>query len=196
MPLASLGPVDLVDVGQVALEGPRTRVVLAARAFPDVIDLVSGVVYTTRDPVGDPVREPGTYTFRVAGAQAFPSMTLEGRAPGTAEGFYVDGRALGSEPLALPRANVAVSWAPIVGADLVYVELASLEDGPLDRVRCAFAADGSGVIPGAVLPKANLQSLAVHALHRESVVAPGLGGGEIRFDLAVSGTIRFDVTHP
>jgi hypothetical protein len=196
MPLASLGPVDLVDVGQVALEGPRTRVILAARAFPDVIDLVSGVVYTTRDPVSDPMREPGTYTFRTAGTPALAAMKLDGRAPGSTEGFYAGGSPLGGEPVALPRANVAVSWQPVAGADLVYVELASLEDGPLDRVRCAFAADGTGLIPVSALPKANLQSLTVHALHRESVVAPGLDGGEMRFDLAVSGTIRFDANHP
>jgi hypothetical protein len=196
MPLGSLGPVDLVDVGQVALQGPRSHAVLAARAFPDVVDLVSGVVYTTRDPVADTLREPGMYTFQIAGSQALPSMRLEGRAPGTAEGLYVGGYPLGGEPLALLRGDLTLNWRPIADANVVYIELASLEDGPLERLRCAFSADGPGLVPASALPKASLQSLSVHAVHRENVSAPGLDGGEIRFDLAVSGTIRFDGSHP
>jgi hypothetical protein len=194
--LGPVGPVDLVDVGQVALQGPRTRAVLAARAFPDVVDLVSGVVYTTRDPVADPVRVPGVYAFHVSGSPSVPSMSLEGRAPGTADGLYVGGLSLGSEPLALSRGDLTLSWRPNPYADAIYVELASLEDGPLERLRCTFTADGPGLIPAAALPKASSQSLTVHALHRESIAAPGLDGGEMRFDLAVSGTLRFDGPHP
>lgn len=194
--LGPVGPVDLVDVGQVALQGPRTHAVLAARAFPDVVDLVSGVVYTTRDPVADPVRVPGVYAFHVSGSPSVPSMSLAGRAPGTADGLYVGGLSLGSEPLALSRADLTLSWRPNPYADAIYVELASLEDGPLERLRCTFTADGPGSIPAAALPKASLQSLTVHALHRESISAPGLDGGEMRFDLAVSGTLRFDGPHP
>src|SRR5438132_10901842 len=76
MPLASLGPVDLVDVGEVLLEASSTRATLAARAFPDVIDLVSGVVYTTRDLIADPLAAQGAYTFRVSGSSAVPAMAL------------------------------------------------------------------------------------------------------------------------
>jgi hypothetical protein len=195
MPLASLGPVDLVDVGQVALQGPTTGAVLAARAFPDVVDLISGVVYTTREPVADAVREPGSYTFYISGSQAVPSMAIEAHAPGTARALSIGGYALGAEPLSLPRGDVAITWQPNPYADAVYVELASLEDGPLERVRCAFAATGPGIVPASALPRASAQSVSVHSVRRESVSALGLDGGEMRFDLAVSGTIRFDV-HP
>src|SRR5262249_34993147 len=82
MPLASLDPVDLVDVGEVAIEASQVRATLAARAFPDVVDLVSGVVYTTRDLMGDPLPGEGAYTFRISGSYALPAMALEGRAPG------------------------------------------------------------------------------------------------------------------
>jgi hypothetical protein len=194
--VTSPGPVDLVDVGQVAFQGPRSRAVLAARAFPDVADLVSGVVYTTRDPIADPVREPGAYVFHVSGSATVPAMSLVGRAPGTTEDLYVGGLPLGGDALVLPRGDLAVSWLPNPNADVVYIELSSLEDGPLDRARCAFAPSGPGLIPASALPKAALQSLSVHVVHRENVSAVGLDGGEMRFDLAVSGSIRFDGTHP
>jgi hypothetical protein len=196
MALASLGPVDLVDVGEVALEASQIRATLAARAFPDVVDLVSGVVYTTRDFMADPVPGQGAYTFRVSGSSALQPMALSGQAPGPLEHLYVGGYALRGEPIVLPREDLAITWQPPAGADLVYVELASAEDGPLERVRCTFPNEGRAVIEGAVLPKAVAQTIAVHVIHREDVAAPGLDRGEIRFDLATSGPLRFDGARP
>jgi hypothetical protein len=196
MPLASLDPVDLVDVGEVAIEASQTRATLAARAFPDVVDLVSGVVYTTRDLMGDPLPGEGSYTFRVSGSYALPPMTLEGHSPGPVDHLYVGGYALRADPIALPREDLAITWQPPAGGDLVYVELASTEDGPLERVRCTFVNDGHAVIGAAVLPKATSQSISVHLIHREDVGAPGLDRGEIRFDLATSGPLRFESPRP
>jgi hypothetical protein len=192
MPLASLGPVDLIDVGEIALEASSTRATLAARAFPDVVDLVSGVVYTTRDLVGDSLPGEGAYTFRVSGSWALPAMALEGHAPGGIEHLYVGGYALRAEPLALTREDLAVTWQPPAGADLAYVELASAEDGPLERVRCTFPNDGRATIPAAALPKAAAQTISFHLIRREDVAAPGLDRGEIRFDVATTGPLHFE----
>jgi hypothetical protein len=196
MPLASLDPVDLVDVGEVAIEASQMRATLAARAFPDVVDLVSGVVYTTRDLMGDTLPGEGTYTFRVSGSGALPPMSLEARAPGPVDHLYVGGYALRADPITLPREDLAITWQPPAGGDLVYVELASTEDGPLERVRCTFANEGHAVVAAAELPKAASQSISIHLIHREDVVAPGLDRGEIRFDLATSGPLRFESPRP
>ncbi|HKQ69117.1 MAG TPA: hypothetical protein VJT73_07250 [Polyangiaceae bacterium] len=194
MPLASLGPVDLADVGEVLLEASATRATLAARAFPDVVDLVSGVVYTTRDLVADSLPAQGTYTFRVSGSGSLPAMALAARAPAPASDLTVAGIKLGAESITVPRADLGITWQPTEGTDLVYVELSSTDDGPLERVRCSFANAGRAVIALAALPRATNQSITVHQVHREDVTAPGLDGGEIRFDLATSGTLR--VTAP
>jgi hypothetical protein len=196
MPLASLGPVDLVDVGEVALEASEARATLAARAFPDVVDLVSGVVYTTRDLVANPLPLQGAYTFRISGSQVVPPMELVGRAPGPIDDFAVGGVPLHADAIALPRDNVSITWRPQPGADLVYVELASAEDGPLERVRCTFANSGVGQIAQAALPKAASQTITVHVVHREPVAAAGIDSGEIRFDLATNGAVRFDAARP
>lgn len=192
MPLASLGPVDLIDVGEVALEASQTRATLAARAFPDVVDLVSGVVYTTRDLVADPLPEQGAYAFKISGSPALPPMALEGRAPGPVDDLSVDGLPLTGQVTTLPRQDLSVTWKMQPGADLVYIELASTEDGPLERVRCSFPNEGRALIAASALPKASAQSIAIHLVHREGVAAPGLDSGEIRFDLATSGSLRFE----
>jgi hypothetical protein len=196
MPLASLDPVDLIDVGEVAIEAAETRATLAARAFPDVVDLVSGVVYTTRDLLGAPLPGEGSYTFRVSGSYALPPMVLEGHAPGPLDHLYVAGYALRADPIAVTREDLAVTWQPPAGGDLVYIELASAEDGPLERVRCTFPNDGHAVIGASALPKAASQTISIHLIHREDVAAPGLDRGEIRFDLATSGALRFESPRP
>jgi hypothetical protein len=196
MPLSTLGPVDLVDVGEVALEASNIRATFAARAFPDVADLVAGVVYTTRDLVADPLPDHGTYTFRIAGSHSVLPTTLEALAPGPARDLFVAGLPLRGETLAVRRGDLSVRWEPAVGTDLVYVELASMEDGPLDRVRCTFANEGQAIIAAAALPRATMQSISVHLVRREGVAAPGLDGGWIRFDLATSGTLRFEGSSP
>jgi hypothetical protein len=196
MPLATLGPVDLVDVGEVALEASSIRATLAARAFPDVADLVAGVVYTTRDLTADPLPDHGPYTFRIAGSNSIPPMTMEAMAPGPARNLSVAGLPLRGEALALRRGDLAVTWEPAIGTDQVYIELASMEDGPLDRVRCSFANDGQANISASALPRAATQSISIHLVRREGVAAPGLDGGWIRFDLATSGTLRFEGSTP
>jgi hypothetical protein len=78
----------------------------------------------------------------------------------------------------------------------VYIELASAEDGPLERVRCTFPNDGHAVIGASALPKAASQTISIHLIRREEVAAPGLDRGEIRFDLATSGPLRFESPRP
>jgi hypothetical protein len=89
---------------------------------------------------------------------------------------------------------LAIAWKAQPAADLVYIELASTEDGPLERVRCSFPNDGHALITATMLPKASAQSIAIHLVHREAVVAPGIDSGEIRFDSATSGSLRFEAT--
>jgi hypothetical protein len=194
MPLASLGPVDLIDVGEVAIEASQTRATLAARAFPDVVDLVSGVVYTTRDQVADSLPEQGSYAFKISGSPALAPVSLEARAPGPALELAVGGLPLGSQATVLPREDLAITWKSQPGADLVYIELASTEDGPLDKVRCSFTNEGHALIAASALPRASSQNIAIHLVHRENVAAPGIDSGEIRFDLATSGSLRFEAT--
>jgi hypothetical protein len=192
MPLASLGPVDLIDVGEVTIEASQTRATLAARAFPDVVDLVSGVVYTTRDQIGDSLPEQGGYAFKISGSPALAPVSLEASAPGPVDDLTVGGLPLAGQASELPRSDLSIAWKAQPGADLVYIELASAEDGPLERVRCSFHNDGHALIAASALPKASAQSIAIHLVHREGVVAPGIDSGEIRFDLATSGSLRFE----
>jgi hypothetical protein len=81
--------VELVDVGAVSVETEGAKTSLTARRLPDVVDLVSGVVYTSLERRGEePFPARGRFVFRAGGGSS-----AEG---GRTEGGRVEGRAEGS----------------------------------------------------------------------------------------------------
>ena len=200
IPLASLGPVDLVDVGEINVQAGEARATLAPRAFPDLVDLVSGVVYTTRESATASLPERGAYRVEVAGSLTFLPATLTATAPGPVSGFSVDGVKPENGSLSVAPGDVTLAWDPAAGeaslADVVYVELAPLNDPSARHTRCTFADTGHGVLSGESLPTWADWSLRVHRVHREPLVAAAIDGGEIRFDEATTVNLHFAVEGP
>lgn len=190
MPLAAIGPIDLVDVGAVTIEAGRERAPLAARAFPDVVDLISGVVYTTRD-AAEAFPAPSVYRFELTGSAQFAPTSIETTAPALPDEVQVASQPLGAEPVVIGREDLAMSWAPGSLEDLVYVDLTSYEPSRLVRVRCTFADEGRATIPAWALPQAEAAGIALHRVQKQPVIADGFDKGEVRFDLAVAGMVRF-----
>jgi hypothetical protein len=193
-PLATLGPIDLVDVGAVTIDAEHARAVLAERAFPDVVDLVSGVLYTSRDWSTDALPSSGHYWLQASGSPALPALSAEADAPGAPADLQLAGLPVTDQELALPRDNLSISWQPPALADasnVVYVDLWSDGAASTDRVRCAFGDTGSAQIDTSALPTGERQSIAVHRVHQESFVTPSGVVGKIRFDLATTGALRF-----
>ncbi len=206
--------VELLDVGGVAVEANGARATLEARALPDIVDLVTGVLYSTRtafDSDGLPSR--GAYLLRSSGSSsvadgdhAVPPFTVSATAPGEPEELRIDGQdARGADGVALTAgARVELAWGVKEGSDpedVVYVDLVSATDaqqGP--GVRCAFADRGSASIPAAAFAVGAAEmargTLVVHRIHRETFQVPapvepsagrtGIEAGVVRFDFARS----------
>jgi hypothetical protein len=199
--LASLSPIELVDVGDVTMRvksatpiaGPAPSVPLALRAFPDVGDLVSGVFYTSPDAASDlPAGE--AYVVDWSGSSAIDRFSIEADAPATPEDVRVGGVSLTEGITLEDGVSAPVRWRsgdPAKG-DLVFIDVS----GPSGAaVRCSFNDAGEALVPGALLRSSPLgghgatATLAFHRVRRRGF-APGLAGldaGEIRFDLSVVG---------
>lgn len=199
--LASLSPIELVDVGDVTMRvkastpsaGPAPSIPLALRAFPDVGDLVSGVFYTSPDAARDlPAGE--AYVVDWSGSATIDRFSIEANAPATPEDVRVGGVALTEGITLEDGVSAPVRWRsgdPAKG-DLVFIDVR----GPSGAaVRCSFEDTGEALVPGALLRSSPLgghgatATLAFHRVRRRDF-APGLAGldaGEIRFDLSVVG---------
>jgi hypothetical protein len=173
--------VELVDVGTVSLESDSVETRLTARQVPDVTDVVSGIVYARS---GEPATFPPStrYLLHVGGQAALAPFVLAATAPADPNDVHFTGESTPAGSLVI-GATVDASWTPDGTSDAIFVDLQPA------GVRCTLG-DGSGDTDGrAVLPPSLLGAegtLTVHRLHRESVRAPGLLGGELRFDFARS----------
>ena len=178
--VATNSRVELLDVGTLTLENGASHATLQPRRVPDVIDLVSGVLYTARTEA-----LAGKVTVHATGGalDAVP-FTVEANAPSELRGLHLGGvEARASEPVLLTAAGPAeLSWqAGEAGTtDSIYVDVSNLH-GTVN-LRCAFADDGHGTLPAAALREDG--AISVHRVRREALVRTGIERGEVRFDLA------------
>lgn len=198
--LSTLGPIELLDVGDLTMKTDGASMPLAARAFPDVGGIISGVFYTSRDAASD-LPAPAKYVLSGSGSASVEGFAIEVDAPSIPEDVRVGSAALSvalSEGATLdPSSATVVRWragdeqrTPRGAEDLVYVDVTSASGA---AVRCAFSDEGRGVIPASMLansalgPQPSSVSISVHRVRLGAFTAPGVDLGEVRFDLSVIG---------
>jgi hypothetical protein len=193
--LSTVGSIELLDVGDLTIRAGEIVMPLAARAFPDVGDLVSGVFYTSRDAASDlPV--PAAYLLQSSGAPLFERFAVEAEAPRALEGVAVGESPL-DEGIVLEAGTAAVvHWLATREAatedydDLIYVEVTAPSGS---AVRCAYLDEGEGIIPASFLREdvwgtlPASATIAVHRVRQGSFTSSGIDLGELRFDLSVIG---------
>jgi hypothetical protein len=179
--------VELVDLGVIGIEANGTRVSLQPRRLPDIVDLVSGVVYSSRAPAPEALPAEAAYVLRASGRADLdmPPFAATATAPSEPADLVVagqDARLPGG--LALSADEPAeLSWGAGSVDDVVYVDLTqSSAQGP-KNVRCLFDDTGRAVIAQTSFSEGD-GTMAIHRLHRESFQARGIEAGEIRFDFA------------
>lgn len=187
------GAVELFDVGDVTIHTSAGAIPLAARAFPDVGDRVSGVFYTSPDAARD-LPAPARYLLESSGSAQVERFAVESEAPPAPVDVTVAGQPLAEAIELLEGAPIEITWRASAahgeGAseDVAYVELVS-ENGV--AVRCAFDDRGRGRLPVTVLADAGLEgsplaaTLGVHRVRQGTFRVPGVDLGEIRFDMSV-----------
>jgi hypothetical protein len=171
--------VELTDVGALTVEAGGATAALTARQVPEVIDLVSGVVYWGEAPL--PSR--GRYEVRATGRPEIdvPPFGVAAHSPGDPQDVRVAGQT--GAHVVLPAGAVDVTWEAGAAEDVVYVDIAARGTATF---RCTFADSGHAVIPASAVAATDDGTLSVHRVHRESFRARGVDRGEIRFDLARS----------
>jgi hypothetical protein len=163
---ASSRAVQLLDVGAVTIEALTTgqRVSLATRQVPDVVDLVSGTMYSARvDETSVP--SGADVAVVVGGSSDVPAFSVRAKTPEVPSAVRATA----------DSASIDLTWTP--SNDGVYVDVGGL--------RCNLPDDGHAVIPAA-----DGDTLTLHRVRRETLSIPGLDAGELRFDFARVVTLR------
>ena len=195
---SAVGPIELFDVGDVTIRSATGEISLAARAFPDVGDRVSGMFYTSPDAARD-LPAPGKYVLESSGGPGVDRFAIETEAPSAPTDVHIAGRALAEGIELLAGEPVDITWrgtapsnerspADAPGDDLAYVEIVA-ENGV--AARCAFEDQGRGLLPASLLRDASFgalpmaATLAVHRVRQGTFQVSSIDVGEVRFDLSV-----------
>ena len=188
---SSLDPVELAFAGDVNVHAGDRRLRLAVHAFPDVADLLSGVVYTVRDqdelgaPLGSQVR------ISASGSADFSPVDASAEAPEMPGGLAIEGYALPASAFEARRDRAfSLTWNPGSAKDVIYVDVHPVPSDANDRIRCALADSGAGRIPTMAIPEASEMLIAVHRV-RDVPLRTDMGDvGMAHFDLSVSTRVR------
>jgi hypothetical protein len=190
-PLTPMAAVEFVEAGRVSLDVEGQSVSLAPNAFPTVTDLISGLVYTSRDRTAEPLLAASSYIMSVSGGEAFDDFEIEARAPGAPASVTVGGIPLADVQRVPTLEPVDLTWNVGQPDDTVYVELSTF-DG-MARSVCAFRDEaGAGTVPTGAFEGVGDGTLSIHRLRREYFEAPGVSRGEMRFDFELTHTLSFE----
>lgn len=184
---SGLGPAELVDVGTVTLESGGISSTLAPHAFPTVTDVVSGVVYTTRDR--SPLPEGLEYVLTASGTGFSPPWSASALAPVAPTEAALDGVPVADVATLAPAQPFELSWSPGHADDVIVLRLATADAEP---IACAYpGARGTGVVHGEDFAGRGVGRLSIHRVRRVEFAAPGVERGELRFDFDVSVAVTF-----
>jgi hypothetical protein len=193
VPSMPAGGVRLLDVGRVTLNvDPATpqepnrepmTADLARRRLPDVVDVVSGVVYTASD-LDLPAR--GRFEVRAVGEPELGAVRARADFAGEPNALRIQAQDA-ANPVAITLSNDAaidVSWDAGPSDDIVYVDVADARKSGVTR--CVFADVGHAALPVSAFG-AGLEgdgTLTVHRMHRTNFRTASIERGELRLDFA------------
>ena len=188
VPLSETARVEFLPAGNVTLEVGAGRDKLAPNAFPTVTDSISGVLYTSRNRQAELLPPGVLYTVS---ADGLPVAASE-RAPAVLEGVTAGGLPLAEVSRLDRSAPLDLTWSVGAPEDIVYVEVTSA--AAAHRTLCSFADDvGAGTVPLADFEVGETGRVVLHRIrsHSFEFVSDRRNHGELRFDFALSTSVRF-----
>ena len=189
VPSMPAGGLRLLDVGRVTLTAEpnhqsKQSIELVRRRVPDVVDVVSGVVYSA-SALELPLR--GTFEVKVVGEPELASIRTTSEFAGEPANIRVQSQdTAGGAVLVSTETPIDIVWDASSGTgDLVYVDVALPESGARKAsvTRCTSADIGHASIPASAFGDAD-GSMSVHRMRRSSFRTAGIDRGELRLDFA------------
>jgi len=169
LPASATGSIELLDVGDIvvhAVDGGRDTP-LVTRAFPDVGDLVSGVVYTSRDDSWLP--DAGGYLIEVTGSPEVDGFTLRVDAPDVPSAVSLDGVALAQLDGVRTASSAQLRWERGGINDEIYVDFVPVDVNDGAPYRCVLADDGMATIDTPAFEPGVSVDVEVHRYRRLDV---------------------------
>lgn len=196
--LRTLSPVDLIPAGDISVQSGDVTTVLAARAYPDVAHLVSGIVYTSPDVAEEVLPSDGLVRFRASGSASVPPVDAALDAPQSLAFDVVGGQRVEGPIVLVRRGPVVVSWAPSSmpaddGEPLVrdeeYLDVTTSTGG---RFRCVPAEPGRVELPVEAIGEATDLNVMLHRVRTRGFRSEGISSGTLQVDAATALVVQVE----
>lgn len=185
----SRAEVRLLDVGSLEVRAGDRALHLEPRRFPDLWNVVSGVIYST-----DGDLPANTWRFSAAGAQVgrVPAFEVEARSPDELSSVQLAEQSLTEGATAvLPRRGFSVRWARGDRDDAISVVFEQAGAEGTSRVVCTARDEGSLEVDGVWADRVGDMAarggatITVHRLRARPFVLTGVDQAQVVFDLVL-----------
>jgi hypothetical protein len=186
---SSRGYVEFMGGGDIRLQTALGTTQLSPRAFPTITDLISGVVYTTRDRSADTLPAGARYAISASGNGSVPALNLEAEAPRELESVLLGGIPLAEVETISTSTALDFNWLGGDAGDMLVFEFAA--DGS-PAVLCSSRDDAGGTtLPPGIVQATGPGRLSIHRVRTREFIKPGIDRGELRFHFTVRANLNF-----
>lgn len=196
--LRTLSPVDLVPAGDISVQSGDVTTLLAARAYPDVAHLVSGIVYTSPDVAEEVLPSDGLVRFRASGSASVAPLDAALDAPESLVFGLVGAQRVEGPVVTARRGAVEFSWeASKMPADdgepsIRDEEYLDVTTSTGTRYRCVPSEPGKVELPAEAVGDATDLNVLLHRVRTRGFRSDGLSSGTLQVDAATALVVQVE----
>ncbi len=189
--------VELLDVGDLTVSVGRDKKLVPTRTFPDLLNVVVGVIYTIDDGQGIDYLPGETYSLHATGTEEVSPFDVVLEAPEDLGDIKVEGAAVSDEVPFITRGDgVALTWEGAEAGDEIIATLSWTKMGAPWSMTCLMRDDGFFVIPASrtrLLPTltSSDEELTLMRVRQGSFRSTGLSTGSFSFEISTHFPVKF-----
>jgi hypothetical protein len=198
-PLPGETAVELLDAGDLTIVIDGVTLPMPSRAFPDLLKVVDGVMYSTEEGHGARFLPGATYSLHSSGTDMIGPFEVVLEAPDDLGEVKLDGVSPAEQPPGVKRGeDLVISWEGAGWGDEVIAEFTWTSLGLPWSLVCRMRDDGLFVVPGDRTRglqdpmHGGDEELTLSRVRQVAFRAEGLSGGTFAFEVAASFPVRFD----
>jgi hypothetical protein len=191
--------VELLDAGNLTLAVDGVAIPVPTRAFPDLLKVIDGVMYSAEENRGIRFLPGSTYTIRSAGSDLVGPFEVVLEAPEDLGDVKLAGVSPLEQPPPVSRGDdLELTWEGAGWGDEVIAEFSWTSLGLPWSMVCRMRDDGSFLVPGERTRnlhdplRTGDEELILSRVRQVAFRAAGLSGGAFSFVVTVRFPVRYD----
>lgn len=189
--------IELLDVGDLAVSFGDEKKPIPARTFPDLLEVIVGVLYTADETQGFTYSPGQTYNLKGSGTEEVGAFEVALDAPTDLSSIKIDQMSPGDRPFVHRGGDIEISWESDGYGDEVIASFNWTSLGSPWSMTCRMRDDGHFVVPASMTSKipdpltCSDEELTISRIRQVAFRADGLSEGSFQFVVSTNFPIKF-----